>query len=778
MHVWQDVRYALRSMRNSPGFTLAAVLTIALGIGANTAIFSFVDAVLLRMLPVERPEELVFLSSAGTEGRSGSPPYPCFERFRNEAKSFSGVAAFAQDELRIEVEGVPEQVFGQVASGSYFEVLGVKPVHGRVMTMADENLNPPVAVISYAYWQRRFGGDALVLGRTLAFRDRVFVIVGVTPRGFWGLRPGRQIDVTLPITFEKEMISDSGAWWFDSFARLKPAVPVSRAQAETNAIFQNFMADNQRGSSETRTKYFDHMELPSASQGLNLLRRQFSTPLLVLIAVVGAVLLIACANISNLLLARGAARYREFAIRQAIGAGRGRLIRQSLTETLLLFLLGAAVGLPLALAAVDGIAGFFAGGRQPVDLDIRLDWRLLFFTFSIALAAGLISGSVPALKALRMSSRPGRFGRHLIVGQVALSAVLLSAAAAFVQTLANLRNVHLGFRPAGILTMSIDPASAEILSRVRSLPGIRSASLSIFTPLSGRDRGGRVTVPGFQPRNANELSIHFNQVSNGYFETFGIDLVAGRTFTAQDEASAGKVVIINGTAARTYFRKRDPIGQAMNLSDGEYRVIGVVRDTRHMSVRDPAPRFAYLPIQPAGRVTLAVASALPESQLIPAITSEVRAVNLGVLVSEIVTMDQQIDSTIRSERLVSMLSSAFGLLALILSAVGLYGVISYNVQRRTQEIGLRMALGAQRSAVAWAVMRQTMALVGGGIALGLIAAVFATRAAQALLFGLSAADPLSYIFAAVVLTVLSALASYLPARRASSIDPMRASRHQ
>jgi predicted permease len=809
----QDLRYAFRAMRNAPGFTFAAVLTIALGIGANTAIFSLVDAVLLRMLPVDRPEQLVFLANAGTEGPSGSPPYPCFERFQKEASSFSGIAAFAGDQLKVQVDGATEQVMGQVASGSYFEVLGVRPALGRLMIQADERLDPPVAVIGYAFWQRRFGGDERAIGRTVGFRDKVFTIIGVTPEEFKGLQPGGRIDVTFPITIEREMLGNSGSWWFDTVARLKPGVPAAQARAETNAIFQSFMADRTSVSAEIRKKHFDHMELPAASRGTNSLRRRFSKPLVVLTGVAGFVLLIACANIGTLLLARGASRDREFAIRLATGAASGRLLRQLLAETLLLFTAGAAAGMAAGWVAVQGLTSLFAIGRNPIMLDVQYDWRLIAFTAGLTLATAVSSGLLPALRAIRsdpqaamkegearatMSRRSKAAGRVFIVSQVALSLVLLAGAVAFLRSLVNLRHVDLGFTQSRVLTMSIQPDETlvpstartqfwmRVLDRVRSLPGVHSASLAVLTPLSGRDRGARVQVPGFQPRSDMDSLIRLNHVSEDYFETFGIGVVRGRTFTSKDSAGAPNGVILNEAAVRFYFRDRDPLGQTMQfsatpLSKGLYQVIGIVRDTKHMNLREAAPRFAFISMrQPRdgfGRVTVAAVSSLPEAQLAATIAREMTSISQGVLVSDVVTVQEQIDSTLLSERLVSILCGAFAALGLILSAVGMYGVISYGVARRTAEIGVRIALGAQPVNVAWDVVRQTAALLAIGLAIGVAGAVLATRAAESLLFGIKSADPIIYLTGALILAVVACAASYFPARRAAAVDPIQALRH-
>jgi hypothetical protein len=496
----KDVGYAFRLLGRSPGFALTAVLSLALGIGAITAIFSLVDTVLLRLLPVERPHELVFLHTAGTEGRGGAPPYPYFERFRSETSSFAGMAAFAADELRVEVDGMVEQVSGQVASGDYFDVLGLKPAAGRLMTLDDEKLDPPVAVIGYGYWQRRFGGATGAIGRTLSFRDRIFTIVGVTPAEFWGLQPGRQVDVTLPITQERGLLANAGAWWFDAVARLRPEATIQQATVQADTIFQSFMKDRDR-SGELRRKHFDHVELAPASRGLESLRSRFSRPLHALTLVAGIVLLVACANLGNLLLARGAARAREFAIRLATGAASGRLLRQLLTETLLLFLLGAAAGLSMAYVAIQGLTGFFAIGRNPVLLDVQFNWRLAAFAAGVALAAGLVTGLWPAVRALRTdpqaatkdgesrlagSRRWGAAGRLLVAGQVALSLVLLVAAVMFVKTMGNLRAVELGF--AGERAAALDPRH-----RVRGAGGGAGRDRSVRHPeLLGGPAKGRV----------------------------------------------------------------------------------------------------------------------------------------------------------------------------------------------------------------------------------------------------------------------------------------------
>ena len=799
----KDLGFALRLLRRSPAFALTAVLSLALGIGANTAIFSLVDTVLLRSLPLERPHELVFLQVAGSERRGGAPPYPCFERFRDETSSFYGMAAFAADELRLEVDGTLEQVFGQVASGSYFDVLGLKPAAGRLITMDDERLDPPVAVIGHGYWQRRFGGAPGAIGRTITFRDRVYTIVGVTAPGFWGLLPGRRVDVTLPITQERRLLADGGAWWFDAVARLRPGATVAQATAETDTIFQAFL--NGRGRSpDLRRKHFEHVELAPAARGLERLRSRFSRPLYALTLVAGIVLAVACANLASLLLARGAARAREFAIRLATGAGSGRLFRQLLTETLLLFALGTLAGLLLARVAIQGLTGFFAIGRNPILLDVQFDWRLAAFAAAIALGAGLLTGLWPAVRALRTdpqgaikdgdtrlagSPRSGAVGRLLVAGQVALSLVMLVAAVMFVRTMANLRAVDLGFSGSRVLTLSLDPLFPEgtapgareqfwrgVLERVRGLPGIHAASLSVLTPLSGRDTGKFVTVAGFRPRDETDRIVRLNHVSEDYFRAFGIEVLSGRAFTPRDARDGLKVAVVNEATAKAYFAGRNPIGQTLSFGESAvYHVVGVVRDHKHMSVRQPAPRFAFVPLwQPVdgvSRITLAVSSDQAPSRLARGLADEVRALHPRTLVSDVIGLEEQIDATLLSERLLSTLATTFAALAVALAAVGLYGILSYAVARRRAEFGLRMALGASPARVASGMFKEVLVQVAAGLAIGLPVALLAAHSAEGLLFGITPADPRSYLASAAALTVVACLATWLPARRACAIDP-------
>jgi predicted permease len=809
----RDLRYGLRSLRRSPAFTLAAALTIALGVGANTAVFSLMDAVLLRLLPVDKPEELVFLDTVGNSGSSAAPPYPCFLRLRAEVNSFDEIAAFTGDELRIEIDGTAEQVMGQAASGNYFALLGVKAALGRLMTPDDEKLDPAICVISDRYWRRRFGADPAVIGKTISFRKQKFTIAGVTPPGFWGLEPGRPVDLTLPIGMERSLLADAGAWWFSAVARLKDGASGRQASAEANAVFQSFMADRQTAG--LRKEYFDRLELRAAAHGLDGLRRRFSKPLYVLMGIAGLVLLMAAANIANLLLARGMARQREFAIRLATGAGRLRLIRQLLTETLLLFTIGAVPGVMLGRWGAGLMQAMFAEGRRALTVDAGLNWRVFAFTMAIALAAGLLAGLFPAWRAFRrgaeQSMREGHsrtgdsrnaalLARALVAVQVSLSLVLLTAAMTFVRTLWNLRSVDAGFREKEVLTMSVElpddylaagKASAvwdRILEAVRSIPGLRSAGLAVVTPLSGRDRGAHVRIPGYEPPAAKDSLIHWNQVSEAYFETLGIPLLQGRYLSARDVEGTQPVALINEAAARKYFEDRDPIGQRLEFAhQGKttraYRIVGVVGDTKHMDLRVPAPPFVYLPLrQPRDaerRLTLVAAPSMTNGPmaLLQPIRRTLAAVDSQIFVSEVMPIRRQLDSTLLTERLLSGLSAGFGALALVLAAVGLFGVLSYRIGRQRHAIGIRLALGASRSSVVFGVLRQSGVVVAAGLLLGLPLAILAARAADSLLWGIHSSDPGIYAAAVAVLGVIAFASTWLPARRASAIEPAEALRH-
>jgi predicted permease len=815
----QDLRYGIRMLLKHKGFTAVAVLSLALGIGANTAIFSLMDAMLFKLLPVEQPEQLYFIHNVGPRrSEGGAPPYPCFERFRERSQSFTGLAAFTGVGGRLKIDGQLEEVSSQGVSGNYFSLLGINAVLGRTFGPADDAVpgkggpDGLVAVISYDYWTSRFGRAPAAIGKVVQLGNDPVTIIGVAPAGFYGLVPGRKFDILLPMmTAGAEPLAARERWWFDAVGRVKPGVPLEQARAELDTIFQSYM-DGTGINAEGRREAFNRIELRPASRGLNDLRRQFSQPLQALMAIVALVLLIACANVANLLLARATARRKEFAVRLALGASRLRLVRQVLTESLLLVTLGGLLGLLLARWGSAFLVSFFATGRGRIFVNLPLDYRVLSFTAGVALLTGLLFGLAPALQATRSepnaalkdSTGTGTrarslFGKSLIMAQVALSLLLLVGAGLFVRTLHNLKTIDAGFRPEGVMTMGINPPDGayqgehlaalwkDVLVRVERLPGVRSATLTTLSPLSRGDRGVAIEVAGFTPGSDRDKGIRLNQVSPGYFQTFGVPLVQGRGFSDADNETAPRVALINEAAVRFYFGDRSPLGTQVRFGQREqasppYEIVGVVKDGRNKNLREADTRTIYLPITQArdrlGRLTLAVRAEGRPTELTGAISHELRGIGPDIMLTNIVTLNEQVDQSLLQERLVATLALFFGLLALLLACIGLYGVMSYEVARRTNEIGIRMALGAGASRIVGLVLGESLRRVVLGVVLGLGGALAAARWIESLLFGLSPRDPLTLGLATLALLTVAAVAGYLPARRAAQVDPLVALRDE
>ncbi len=810
--IFQDLRYGLRMLRTHKALTAVAVFSLALGIGANTAIFSLIDAVLLKMLPVERPEQLYFIQNHRTrqqEGIDPAPPYPCYERFLNRQQSFSDLAVFVNPfNIRVTIDGQIDEPTGQYVSGNYFSLLGINTVLGRTLSPADDAMTDGImAVISYNYWIRRFGQNPAVIGKVVQISGKPVTIIGVTPPEFYGLDPSMAVDISLPIRMEyAKSMANSGAWWFRAAGRLKPGIEVEHARVELDTIYKTFIADI--GNSGA-LKYFDRIELASASKGLNTLRKQYSRPLLALMAIVALVLLIACANVANLLLARATARRKEFAVRLALGAGRLRLLRQMLTESLLLVSLGGLLGLLFARRGSAVLVNLLGIEQGKFLVNPPLDYRVLLFTTAVSLLTGLLFGLAPALQAARIDPNPTLkdsagttriggllVGKSLVVAQVGISLLLLVGAGLFLRTLHNLKNVDAGFQRDGVMMMSVKPAEnvyrgtqlsslwKDLLARVERLPGVRSASLSDRIPLSGGSLGIAVKVPGFTPSSDQDRIISLNQVSPRYFQTFGIALLSGRVFADSDNETAPKVALLNESAARFYFGDRNPIGEQITIIHKirDYQIVGVVKDSRYQKLREPDARMIYLPIRqpldPLGGLALAVRADDRPTELVNPIRNEARAAGSDILLTNIATLSEQVDRTLAQERSIATLSLIFGLLALLLAAIGLYGVMSYDVARRTHEIGVRMALGASARRVVQLVMRETLGWVVLGVTLGLGATLAATRWVESLLFGLKPRDPLTIGLAVLLLLAVAAVAGYLPARRAARVDPLVALRRE
>ena len=799
-----DVRLTLRTLRHNPGFAAVAILSLALGIGANTAIFGLLDAVILRLLPVRDPTSLVFVRTAGTLGRDG-PPYPFFELVRNRAQSFRAVGAYAASNIEAGIDGGSELVRGVFVSPGLYEMLGVSPLMGRTPSDGD------VAVIGRNYWRERFGGDPAILGRTIRIWGRSITIVGVLPSDIMSLEPGRPIDIALPMALsDQARMRDLTALWIQAVARLQPGVRPEQAHAEANGLFRGYMS-NVTLPGDVRARLYDHIDLTPAGWGLGGLRSVFLQPLTALMILAGLVLVAACVNVANLMLARAAASQKDYAVRLALGAGRGRLVRQSLAEALVLVGSGAAVGIWFARLGQSALAAFFAGGPTPVVLELPLNAHMLLFTVAVAVVSGVAFGILPALRASRSDPAAGlqsrsrsvagsrfspRLGRAMVVAQVALSMVLL-AGGLFIRTLQQLEAVDLGFAREGILTMEMSPerqalgsaqwlaAETEMLDRVGSIPGVRSASWATMNPMGGRDRGATLGSPGFTARAPRDNDIHMAVVSPGYFETFGVPLLLGRAFTDRDGATVPKVAIVNETAARFYFGDTVPLGRRVRFTnyaapDAIYEIVGVVKDFRHDSLREQVSRFIFLPIPQSveriNRLSLAVRCSGNAAGYTARVRQELQRVRPALVLTNVATVEQQVEDSLRRERLISALAAAFGALALALACIGLYGTLSYAVVRRTSEIGIRMALGATSGSMIWLVLREAVILTSAGALLGIPAVVAVARLSRALLYGLAAFDLPALAGAFAVMLVAAAVAGFVPARRAGRLDPMSALR--
>jgi predicted permease len=815
-----DLRYTLRILRRNPAFSAVAILSIALGIGANTAIFGLVDAVMLRVMPVHDPGSLVFIHNVGSEGPNGGPPYPCFELLRDQARSFEGMAAFSPSNLEIGIGGEREQVSGVYVSGNFYDLLGIKPLLGRSFTATDDQTvgkggpDGPVVVISRAFWKRRFGGDPAVIGKTIRMFDATPTIIGIMPSEVMSPALGRPVDLAVPMMLsDPTMLRERGSWWLDIIARLKPGVRPDQARAESDALFQSFMKTLSTGSmpSEIRKRFFDHIELEPAGAGTDFLRTRFAKPLIALVVLAGLVLLAACVTVANLMVARATARQKEFAVRLAIGARRGRLIRQTLTEALVLVGVGGTLGVALALQGETALAAYFAEGNNKIILDLSLSGRVLLFSLAISLLTGVAFGLLPALRAVRtdpvgdmqassraiVGSRPAlRLGRLLVILQVGLSMVLLAGAGLFIHSLQQLESVDLGFYRQGVLTMDVTPERAlfgspqwlalqkETLDDVRHMPGVRSASWSTMTPLDGRDRGVLLNVPEFAPRDETDLQVHLASISPEYFATMGTPVLAGRAFNPQDNAGSPPVAILNESAARFYFGHADPVGRKVTFAKRpnvpEYEIVGIVKDIRQESPRTEAWRFIYLAIPQSidrvNRLTLSVRCSTDPLALAHPVAQRVLAASSTLLITNISTIEKQVQLSLMTERLVSALSTAFGILAVVLSCIGLYGVLTYAVTRRTSEIGIRLALGATKSQMIWLILREALLLTIGGIALGVAPVLAISRVSRTLLYGVDSFDPAAFAIALLLLLAFSIFAAIAPAYRAGQLDPASALR--
>jgi predicted permease len=836
--MWHDLRFGARQLRKNPGFTTVAVLTLALGIGANTAIFSLMDHVLLRLLPVRNPQELAVVKRAFS--------YPEYERLRDLNRVFSGIAGtHALPQLEVSSPGQSAgPAAGELVSGSYFATLGVGAMLGRTILPEDDGApeSSPVAVISYGFWKRALGGAADVVGRKLIVRSgagnagtsgldiydgaaakssegAVLTIVGVAPPKFFGDAVGTSTDVWMPLAMEpavmpgRPWLNKGNVNWITILGRRMPGISQAQAGAGMTLVWRQILSDEAGANlidDRKRSIAQEVLEVESGEKGFDQLRGQFSQPLEILMTVVGLVLLIACLNVANLLMARGAARRREIGVRLALGAGRARLIRQSLTESFLLGALGGAFGMVLAFAGTRVLVALVSSGYQPIQLPLRPDVRALGFTAALSILTTILFGLAPAVRATRIrvtdtlkdgargtaNRQRGGPGKILVVAQVAVAMILLVGASLFLRTFYNLRNQDVGYDPESVVMMQMDPISAGyrgddigrickiILDRIAVLPGVRSATFSENGLFSGTESSGMVSVEGFSPESDEGKHARFDQVGPGYFSNVGIPLLLGREITERDGPAAPRVAVINETMAKFYFPGANPLGKRLYVRDLRIplEIVGVARDTQdHSFWAKPVRRFYVSYFQPIDGITIAnfeIRVLGNPGDFAARLRREVEAVDRQLMILRIQPLTGLMDESLLQTRLITKLASFFGALAVVLAAIGLYGVMAYDVSQRTSEFGVRMALGAQRKDVLSLVLGKGAKLVLAGAAIGLAGAIAATRLVSTLLYGVSATDPMIFAGVSLLLAVVALFAIWWPARRATRVDPMVALRHE
>ena len=839
-HLLADLRLAARSLARAPLFSLVAVVSIALGIGANTAVFSLLDQVTLRPLPVDRPEALVQLHNRGSEklggtlGNGTELSWPLFTDFRDRAAGFDGVIGRAATQLHVGHDGVSERVDGELISGNFFSVLGVAPAIGRLLTPADDRTpgGHPLAVLGYDYWQRRFAGRRDIVGQKMLVNGHPCTVIGVAARGFYGLEIGAPSHVYVPLTLQPQMgpawlkLDDRRFHWVQVYARLAPGMTRERGQAGLQPLFSALRELESRedavksASAETRKAFLStRIQVDDASHGQSELRSQLQPSLRILMAVAAGVLLIACANVANLLIARGAARERELALRRALGAGRGRLAWLLLAEAGVLAVAGSVLGLVLATWGAGLLVDIFATSDTTAAVAASPDLRVVAFTACVAILTTLASGLAPALRAAGGSvaatlkaagggvvREQPRLRKSLVVAQVALSFLMVAAAGLFVRSLDNLQQVHPGYATARVASFTVDLERSgysdgrsiqfgrDALARLAAIPGVDAVGFATFGILEGGGWGMPFTVEGFQPKPGDRVGSMVNAISPGYFETLQAKLLRGRAFGERDARLPAKdeqgwpyrTAIINATFAKRYFPGRDPIGRHVGIGDDPgtatpLEIVGVVEDGKYVAIRENATPQIFLPAFENGTLgsfTVYLRSRLPVPAALGAARAAIAQLDPGLPVFNVATLDERVARSLRNERLVAGLSAAFAVLATLLAVVGLYGVISYTVTRQSCEIGIRMALGARAGRVAAQVVREAGLLVVLGLVAAAPAAWWLRRFVGAELYNVQPLDPPTLVTAAVGLALIALLAAAIPARRAARVDPMRALRDE
>jgi predicted permease len=826
-----DLKLAVRGLFRSPLFSIVAILSLSLGIGANTAIFTLIDQILLRKLPVKNPEQLVMLYQqgphAGSNMGSRMHSYPIYQDYQKNAEPLAEVAARRLADASISVDNQTERVDVEMVSGNFFSMLGVGAAAGRVFNSQEDDQTysgHPVVVLSYDYWNRRFNRDAGVVGRKILVNNYPMTIVGVSAAGFAGIDPARSPQIRVPILM-KPVIVPEWAWlymdnerarWVQVFARLKPGYTIDSAQAPLQTLF------TQRRQYELTlpgAKYMNayvreqflkgQLKLEKADIGYSPLRNDFSTALIVLMAMVGLVLLIACANVANLLIARGFMRQREIAVRLSLGATRGQLVRQLLTESVLLSLIGGVVGIALAVALTRGLITLIPQ-QQPLLIQPTPDLRILAFTFTLTLITGVVFGLLPALRA----SKPDQWAtlkdtggsvagtgsslflrKGLVAAQVALSFLLLFGAGLFVRSLQNLQTTDTGMQMDNLITFRLSPALSgyehertvnfynELLDRLRSSPGVKAAGLASVSLLAGDEWDSTTSVEGHQAKDGEDMQAFMNAVSPGYFETMGIRLLEGRDFRALDAKENAKVVIVNRKFAQHFFKDKSAVGRHVGRGLGpetklDVEIIGVVEDSLYEGPREGVRRQVFWPKWGRDSATFYVRTTDASSGAFNMVRNEVRRLDAGMPVYDVKTLQGQLDETLLTDRLIALLSAGFGLLATVLASIGLYGVMAFIVARRRKELGLRLALGAEPSGVLWIVMKEVLILLTIGLVIGIPTAIGLGRYVSSQLYGIQPNDPWIAIATVILLTLVSTAAGLIPARRASRIDPILALRYE
>jgi putative ABC transport system permease protein len=828
----QDTRYGLRQLRRNPGFTIVAVLTLGLGIGANTAIFSVIDALMLRMLPVRAPQELVAIGDPihVHSWSNGTPrvdifSYPLYCQVRDYNTVFSSVLASSHiDSLQIAIDSGAERARGRLVTGNYFQTLGIEPLLGRIFTAQEDRVpgGDPFVVISYAYWRDRFAGEPSVIGRTIRLNNYPFTIIGVTPPGFSGEVVEDRADLWVPMMMEPQLLP--GQDFLETadistlllMGRLRPDVTIAQARENVDAVVKEALTEtlsarltaDDRGA--MRAMKFN-VEVSPGGRGLSRLREEFSTPLLLLMSLVGVVLLVACVNVANLMLARSATRWREFAVRLALGAGAGRIVRQVLTEAMLLSALGGALGLLMARWGSAALVGV-ASRESTHGLALGLDWRVLAFAAAVCLVAGLLFGLAPALRVLtpgldgglREGDRSakgglGRTGRILVSSQIALGVLVLMAAGLLVRSLQKLQDVDLGYSRDHLVLARVDLVTSgykgreilnetgELLDGLATVPGVRSVTASSNGLFSGDESSDDIRIEGFNPARKADLHTADDEVGPGYFSTVGVPIVMGREINEQDFQAGARVAVVNESFAKFYFGNRNPLGRMVYIADSThpgqppYEIIGVARDVHDHGVRAAVRRRFYAPLSSAsfddnGAPNIEVRAVGNPRALIGSVRTKIHSLAPRVIIDSVETGGDLVTDSLASQVLVAKLSAFFGALVLALLCVGLYGTLSYRVAERTREIGIRMALGAKRQDVLWMVTREACLMLGVGSMAGIAGGIAATRLFQSMLYGIGTTDPVSIAAAIIVLVATSLAAAIVPARRAAKVDPMVALR--